>query len=152
MHTIANPLTTHQCPEQIKGLHISNCIPNVPPLHGSPSSSPCTFSSSCATPGLCTFFCSFFFLRSVFNLWQLARLPLQLRWPGSNAEAEEETDTGRGRERRKTVGKKETLKEGSERLILVWEHLWSRKGGEEWGELEVEEEKGEVGEIEEEGD
>lgn len=45
-HTSANPLTTRQCPEQIKRLHISNCIPNVPPLHGSSSSSSCTFSSS----------------------------------------------------------------------------------------------------------
>lgn len=135
MHTIANPLTTHQCPEQIKGLHISNCIPNVPPLHGSPSSSSCTFSfSSCATTGLCTCFSCFFFLRSVFNLWQLARLPLQLRWPGSYTEAEEETHTGRGRVRRKTEGKKETQKEGSERLILIWEHLWRRKAGKEWGQ------------------
>lgn len=105
MHTSANPLTTHQCPEQIKGLHISNCIPNVPPLHGSPSSSSCTFySSSCATTGLCTCFWCFFFLRSVFNLWQLARLPLQLRWPGSQPEAVEETHTGRGRERREAEG------------------------------------------------
>ena len=89
-HTSANPLTTHQCPEQIKGLHISDCIPNVPPLHGSPSSSSCTFSSSSLTTTgllLCTCFCCFcccfllllLLLRSVFNLWQLARLPLQLR-------------------------------------------------------------------------
>lgn len=81
-HTSINPLTTRQCPEQIKGLHISNGIPNVPPLHGSASSSSCTFSSfCCATTGhlLCTFFCCFFLFRSVFNLWQPARLPLQLR-------------------------------------------------------------------------
>lgn len=53
-HASANPLTTRQCPEQIKGLHISKCIPNVPPLHGShPSVIPsCTFASSCT--GLCT--------------------------------------------------------------------------------------------------
>lgn len=95
-------LQLDQFPEQIKGLHISNCIPNVPPLYGSPSSFSCTFSfSSFATTGLlllCTCFGWFFLLSAVSNLWQAAHLALQLRWPGSQPEAEEEearTDTSR---------------------------------------------------------